>query len=197
MEITTKKIKLVAYALYVLLLVAFVGAALATPFLAFQSKELAYKSYDMFAPTCHQKLSRSQCIFRDTNGAYSFGDCTPQNGVFVENDGRQITSVRDGTIGYKVPICARDVALYGAMLLAAFIYPFVKKWDDPHVPPAIYFVLAIVPLGIDGAWQLLGTLNLVAPYESTNLIRTITGVIAGVAATWYIIPIIMNLINRD
>jgi uncharacterized membrane protein len=55
-----------------------------------------------------------------------------------------------------------------------------------------------VPIGLDGGLQLASDTGLVAfAYESTNMIRVITGGIAGLAASFYAIPVLMNMFSRN
>jgi len=189
-------IKKIFYLVYVLIFLVFIGGAIITPFVAFSDEKTARSLYDAYAQTCHQKLSRSFCVFEE-NSAFSFGDCTPQTGVFVNNDNRIIKSVMDGKVGYKIAVCSRDVGIYGAMVLAALFYPLFRKWDSGDVPPGIYLIILLIPLAIDGTAQLLGSFGIFGfYYESTNLIRLLTGVLAGAAITFYIIPLGMNIIDQ-
>ncbi len=91
-------------------------------------------------------------------------------------------------LGYKFPVCARDLAIYAAMLLGAFLLPFVMKVDTKTVPPLRYFIIALIPIGIDGGTQLIGLRT------STNELRIITGVIAGIVIPFYLIPMLNTFI---
>ncbi len=184
-----------AYLLYMLFFALLLGAIFITPLLSFSQDMGAF--YSGFSYTCHQKISRSLCLFSDGKG-YWVGDCTPQNGVFVDSveDRTQIKEVYGDVVGYKMPVCSRDLGLYLAMFIGGLAYPFVRRIDDRYVMPAIYLVAAMVPLGIDGTVQLLSDLGLLPfVYESTNEIRLLTGAIAGVAAAFYAIPILVNLVS--
>jgi uncharacterized membrane protein len=186
-----------AYAGYVIFFVVLVGSVFAVPFLAFSSDMGA--AYQAFSYTCHQKLSRSLCLFGGPDG-YWIADCTAQEGAFVtgSEDRTAVKVVADSVTGYKMPVCSRDVGLYGAMLLGGLIYPFVRRLEDGAMYPAIFLVLAIVPLGIDGSLQLVSELG-VLPfiYESTNLMRVATGAIAGFVAAFYAIPVLVNIVRPD
>ncbi len=79
--------------------------------------------------------------------------------------------------GHPMAICARDVGLYsglGVGLLAS------KHWK--LAPPGWLVVLCVLPMALDGGTQLLGL------RESTNILRLITGGLAGVPAAMYLIP---------
>ncbi len=74
-----------------------------TPFLAFNSSPAATTLYDdVFVYFCHQKISRSLCVFQGSSG-YFVADCTPQKGNYVSNDFKIIKVVQDGITGYKLP----------------------------------------------------------------------------------------------
>jgi len=181
-----------AYAAYIIMLLALVGAIVLTPFLAFTHD--VGVSYDAFGPTCHQKLSRSLCVFSD-GGGYWVADCTPQEGEYVtSSEDKEAIEVRNDSVqGFKMPVCARDIGLYGAMLLGGLAYPLLRRLDDVSVYPAIYLVLAIVPLAIDGGGQLVSEIGILPfVYESSNLMRLLTGGIAGFAASFYALPLILG-----
>ncbi len=88
--------------------------------------------------------------------------------------------VGDVTIGYKVAFCQRDVAIYGAILLAGLVFGLVRHQLKPL--PVWAFVLLLVPMGIDGITQLFGL------RESNWQLRTITGVLFGLASVWLAYP---------
>lgn len=86
----------------------------------------------------------------------------------------------DATIGYAVAICQRDVAIYGAILLAGLVFGLVRRWLKPL--PIWAFVLLLVPMGIDGITQLFGL------RESNWQLRVITGALFGLASVWLAYP---------
>jgi uncharacterized membrane protein len=89
--------------------------------------------------------------------------------------------VGDATIGYKVAICQRDVATYGAILLAGLVFGLVRRWLIKPLPIWV-FVLSLVPMGIDGTTQLFGL------RESNWQLRVITGALFGLASVWLAYP---------
>ena len=88
--------------------------------------------------------------------------------------------VGDATIGYKVAFCQRDVAIYGAILLAGLVFGLVRHQLKPL--PVWAFVLLLVPMGIDGITQLFGL------RESNWQLRTISGALFGLASIWLAYP---------
>jgi uncharacterized membrane protein len=187
----------VIYGIYMLFFAVLAGLLLAVPLLAFGSDQDAL--YGAFAYTCHQKLSRSMCVFSD-GAAYWLGDCLPQNGALVNTaaDRTAIKVAMDGVTGYKMPACARDFGIYGAMLLGALVYPLVRDIRDRSVWPAIWLIAALVPIALDGGIQLLSETGLLPfVYESSNTMRLFTGALAGIAASFYAIPLLMNMFCAD
>lgn len=85
---------------------------------------------------------------------------------------------------HQLPVCARDTAIYAAMLVGGLALPFFIDTKSRKVPPIWIFVLAMIPIGIDGTTQLLGL------RESTNEIRIITGGIIGFVIPFYLIPVL-------
>jgi len=68
----------------------------------------------------------------------------------------------------QMPFCARDVGLFVGLAAASGVATFVRYKINP------LFVLAgLVPIGVDGGLQL------VTEYESNNLLRVATGLLAG------------------
>ncbi len=71
--------------------------------------------------------------------------------------------------GNEMPYCARDFGLFVGMVIGLAII------TAKDIKVSFWFMIAsIVPLGLDG------TVQMFTIYESTNLIRLITGTIAGV-----------------
>lgn len=165
------------YSIYMALSLIFLGPIFIAPFLAEENFQLFNVIHDAYAPACHQFTTRSLCYF--SNG--SIGDCA-QPGANVSP--RQRVVVDGSVLGYKFPVCARDIALYSAMILGGVLFPLMRKIDDKVVPSFIYFVIALVPIALDGVTQLIGL------RESTNTLRIITGFIAGIVIPFYLIPIL-------
>ncbi len=177
----------------------FMSGIAITPLIMFTHPELGNALYHPgFSWACHQKLSRSICLFQDQNG-YSISDCTAQTGTYITNDQRIVASTKEGVTGYKFPVCTRDIAIYGFLLLGSIYMKFFKP--KANVPPAIWFILALIPMGIDGTLQLISNLGISLPiigaYESTNFMRFLTGGIAGIVASRYVVPVLDHLESRN
>ncbi len=176
--------KYLGYVVYMAIAALFLGPIFITPFIAESMPWLFEMLHGIYAPACHQLAERSLCYFEDR----SVDNCNRDN---ITVTGRQQVVDEHGVLGYKFPVCARDLAIYGAMILGGLVFPFIRRVDDRIAPPLIYFLIAIVPIALDGGSQLIGL------RESTNELRLITGSIAGIAVPFYVIPILnMFILGR-
>ena len=173
------------YILFVAFLLLLNGAVFLVPYAASTGDAGAPLMYAAFGPTCHQLTSRSDCLFvSKADGSYSFGDCMKSDELSYSH----AEIVEDGgKIGYKLPVCSRDVAIYLAMLLGALVLPFVRRVESDSWPSKWLLVAACVPIAIDGFTQLVGL------RESSNFLRQVTGAIVGFALPFYIVPILNSL----
>jgi len=165
------------YKVYMAVLFLFTMPIFITPFLAARQDPLAGTLYVFYSFTCHQQVSRSICYFPDAG----IQDCSDAPAHY-----RAYEVEKGGMAGYPFPVCARDVGIYAAALLGGALLYFLRKSDDDVVPNPLWFIIALIPIGLDGGTQLLGW------RESTNLLRLATGGIAGFAFSFYCVP----LLNR-
>lgn len=201
------------------------------PFLIFAGYENISASLYNLHNSDHQWIYRSQCVFKDTRNNLLIDDCIIQgketesnistlytkngdpkyNGILTEYNQNQIGSnkaekvERNEMVGYKFANDTRDYAIYLPMFLVMLAYPFVIGKKNEIVPHWKWFLIALMPIGIDGTTQLLaGMFNEPGYYwlysfglkESTNLIRWITGGIAGIATGYYTVPMLNRMFNR-
>lgn len=75
----------------------------------------------------------------------------------------------------EMPFCARDVAIYTFMAVGVLltVFPTMPHYDRVNDLKWYWLVLALVPIGIDGTGQLFGL------WESTNVMRVLTGGLCG------------------
>ncbi|MFA5106341.1 MAG: DUF2085 domain-containing protein [Candidatus Micrarchaeia archaeon] len=164
-----------------------------TPLLGMGGYAIAPTLYLGFSATCHQLDSRSLCVY--PGGPHDFfhiSSCTPETGT-LELGKHDVVVSQYGT-GYKLPVCSRDVSIYLAMLVGTIIFPFFYRLDSKCLPDKWLLIAAAIPIGLDGGIQFLSDIGL-APfmYESTNLIRLITGGLIGIVIPFFLIPI-LNII---
>lgn len=163
------------YKVYMLAMFLFTMPVFLTPFLAASGSPAAGPLYSFYSFTCHQQVSRSICYFPEA-GIQDCSDVAAHYRAFEVRKG--------GLIGYPLPVCARDVGIYAAALLSGILMFFFRKTDASVVPNPLWFIIALIPIGLDGGTQLLGW------RESTNLLRLITGGIAGFAFSFYVVPLL-------
>ncbi len=102
-------------------------------------------------------------------------DMNPYAKFFYDSGDSNCHTIKERSFfinGNQMPFCARDMAIFFGMtfglLFALFIRIPLKWW---------WLIGGLVPIGIDGTVQLL------TPYESTNLMRVLTGGLAGIVTS--------------
>jgi uncharacterized membrane protein len=94
-------------------------------------------------------------------------------------------------MGYKLTLCARDIAIYSAIFVGGLMYacPPVRRRLRP-APIWLYALLGLGPIGLDGFSQLLGypPFNLWSPRETLPIFRVVTGALFGLLNVWLAFP---------
>jgi uncharacterized membrane protein/glutaredoxin len=156
--------------------------------------------YTAYSPLCHQLGFRSIYLFgpqvfypraaAGIDGMASFEDVTgiPQDDLWAA---RQYLGSEE--VGYKTALCARDVAIYAAIVGFIVIYGVTGRRIKP-LHWTLWLLLGIVPIGLDGFSQLFSQvgipgINELIPYrESTPFLRTFTGALFGFMTAWFGLP---------
>ncbi len=149
----------------------------------FYNSEIFDETQEGYKFLCHQMTSRSYCYFPQSK---SIEDCSISNEF---NPSKESIVEKEGKTGYKFPVCARDVGFYLFAFLGGIVLFFLNKYKSDEMPSPIWLIIAIIPMGLDGGTQLIGL------RESTNIIRLITGSIAGIALPFYIVPMLNKLLK--
>ncbi|MFZ4816570.1 MAG: DUF2085 domain-containing protein [Phototrophicaceae bacterium] len=104
--------------------------------------------------------------------------------------------VGNEAMGYKMTICARDIAIYLALWLGGVLYALVRKRLRP-VPLWLWFLLGIGPIGIDGFSQLLSypPFELWPVRETLPFFRVLTGASFGFMNAWLGYPYLEMTFN--
>jgi uncharacterized membrane protein len=173
-------------ALFILGVGVFSALPIAAPLLSLAGRDRAASAiYVAYRVTCHQLPHRSWFIAgRDTH--YDWDTVSAYMGFSA--DDREIQAfhkpIRDPELGYQVAYCQRDTATWMTLWAAAVAYAAVRHRRRIKALPIWAYLLALVPLAVDGGIQMLGI------HESTPLNRTVTGALFGGATAWLILPML-------
>ena len=154
--------------------------------------------YVVYGRLCHQLAFRSWFIFGEQN-AYprdianvdlpmTFEEAT---GIHPFDIDAANQFVGNEILGYKLALCQRDMAIYGAILAFGIIFSLTGK-RIPSLPIWWWFILGIIPIGLDGVSQIISQLpwDITPVRESTPLLRAITGSLFGFSTAWFGYPIV-------
>lgn len=156
--------------------------------------------YTVYSPLCHQLAFRSFFLFGEqlyyprelahVPDVLSYEEITGSQTINLVEARQFIGNER---LGYKVALCQRDVAIYGAILLFGFLFSVLGRRVKQI--PWYLWIAGLVPIGFDGLSQLPGLMRSVMPSwivirESTPILRLITGGIFGWMTAWYLFPLI-------
>jgi uncharacterized membrane protein len=193
-------------AVFNLFLLLYVGI----PFLAPVFKKVNWNGpaeviYKIYHPLCHQWAFRSFFLFGE-QPYYPHAAAKVQNILSFEQVSN-ITDVNDPgrlqarqfegspLLGYKVALCERDVAIWGAMALYGLIFAITGR-RLPKMHWVIWILVGLIPVGLDGFSQLFSQIpstfiRTLLPYrESTPFLRILTGFIFGFTTAWFMFPLI-------
>jgi uncharacterized membrane protein len=177
-------------AVFNLALLIYVGLPFLAPVLFYTGSEGAANTlYRIYNNVCHQYPIRSWFLY-GMQAAYR-----PGGTLLPEAVHKDPLFLGGPELGYKVAFCQRDVAIYASMVLGGLIFGVLRKRRDlPPLPVWAYLVFGILPMGLDGGYQLLSQLvtmikpGLLPVYESGPLARTITGALFGLSSVALVYP---------
>jgi uncharacterized membrane protein len=154
--------------------------------------------YRFYGLVCHQLAFRSWFIFgdqpaypREAAGVDNLLPYSIATGMSEEDELSARQFVGNQTVGYKVALCERDVAIYGGILLFGLIFSITGRKIKP-LPWYLWLLVGIIPIAIDGFSQLLSQppLNMFPYRESTPFLRSVTGFLFGFTTAWFGYPIV-------
>ena len=162
--------------------------------------------YTVYSPLCHQFGFRSFFLYGeqayyplaearmnhviDFETASGIHDLHGANG-YARLEARQY--VGNETVGYKVALCERDVAIYAAILFFGLLFAATGR-RMPQLHWLLWILLALGPVGLDGFSQLFSQFefswlqNLLPYRESTPYLRVLTGAMFGFFTAWFAYP---------
>jgi len=187
--------------LFNVLVLLYVGLPFLAPVLMKAGATLPARAiYAIYSPLCHQLGFRSFFLYGEQlyyprelahlDVPLTYEDITNTSAVDVV-EARNFRG--NEVIGYKVALCQRDIALWGAMLVFGLIFAATGR-RIRGIPWYVWIALGLVPIGLDGGTQLVSMLtfmeNILPARESTPLLRVITGGLFGLLTVWFLYPMI-------
>lgn len=154
--------------------------------------------YRVYGFTCHQMAFRSFFLFGEQSayprqaagvpGLTTYGQAT---GLDESDQWAAREFIGNEQLGYKVAVCERDVAIYGGIVLFGVLFGLTGR-RLRAVPWYVWILLGIIPMGLDGASQLISQppFNLIPYRESTPFLRTLTGGLFGFMTAWFGFPLV-------
>ncbi len=182
-----------------LILFLYVGIPFLAPvFMKAGSPIAARVVYTIYKPLCHQLPYRSFFLFGEQavyprelahmDGLRTYEAVSGKNAADVMA-AREF--VGDESLGYKVALCERDVAIWGSLLGFGLVFMLSGR-RIKALPWLIWLLLGVIPMGLDGGSQLLGFLSNMPVWfpvrESTPFLRVITGTLFGLTTAWFVFP---------
>jgi uncharacterized membrane protein len=160
--------------LYVLLPV------LAPVLMAVGAPQVGRLIYFAYRPACHQLPERTFFLFGpqpsySLDELWATGTVDPAAGLLARQ-----RFLGTAQIGWKMAICQRDIAMYGALFVGGLVFGLLRKRLRPL--SLLGYALCLVPMFIDGSTQLVGL------HESTPLLRVLTGTVVGLGTVWVLYP---------
>ena len=156
----------------------------------------------IYRPQCNQLPHRSWFLF-GPQFTYTPLEIMELAGIGVLQDPRQAgTFVGNESMGYKMALCERCTAIYGAIFIFGLLYALGRRRVRP-LPWWAYIGFGLVPMLLDGGYQFLSyALPLfwpdcpIAPYETTPAMRLITGALFGLATVWLAYPLVQETMDE-
>lgn len=162
--------------------------------------------YTIYKPLCHQFGFRSFFLFGEQafyplseagiRGAITFEEATGISGLENPASYSRVEArnfLGNETLGYKMALCERDMAIYTSIFLFGVLYALSgRRVKSLHW--MLWIVIGLGPIGLDGFSQLFSQMEWswlarVLPYrESTPLLRVLTGGLFGFATAWFAYP---------
>lgn len=201
MKLKTPRLIILIFSLICLFYV--LGAFLAPIILRNGNYILGNGIYEVYGKFCHQRVERSLFLFGKDH-FYSIKQLKeerflPQEDTtnsYVEYFGHNFNG--NDTVGYKVAICIRDIALYGTVGVFGLLFAFwgkIKRYN-----PILIYAL-ITPIFIDVFIQIIIEIFKIQPvpywfldsYEK----RIITGILAGCGLIFLLSNILVNSLTKS
>lgn len=190
-----------------LFMILYVGLPILAPVLMKAGATLpANVLYTIYKPLCHQFGFRSFFLFGEQAyyplaearipGLKTFEEVTgfedlENPAAFSRFQARQF--IGNETVGYKLALCERDVAIYGSIVFFGLMFALTGRRLKP-LHWMLWVLIGMGPIGLDGFSQLFSQMEWpwlasILPYrESTPLLRVLTGALFGLTTAWFAYP---------
>lgn len=167
------------------------GAVLAPILMAAGLSTPASALYTLYSFACHQLPQRSFFLFGE-HPTYTLEDLRGRVGLAgLPGYPWPRRFIGDPEIGWKIALCQRDLAIYGAMALTATAMLLRKRPWRP-LPLWAFLTIGLLPIALDGGSQwisyVLALLGPFTPRESTPFLRVVTGALFGITFVWAFFP---------
>ena len=159
--------------------------------------------HTIYRPMCHQLPQRSWFLF-GPKLAYRLEELMEFAGTAAVPSRWTAAFVGSEGVGYKVALCQRDIAIYGAIGLSGLAYGLSRRYRK--VRPLswwLYIVVGVLPMLVDGGYQLVTNAIPalfpsfpITPHETTPLLRVITGSLFGWATVWLAYPYVQETMEE-
>ncbi|HOZ38457.1 MAG TPA: DUF2085 domain-containing protein [Anaerolineaceae bacterium] len=196
-------------ALINIILALYVGLPILAPvMMRLGQVEPAKTIYGLYRPLCHQLAYRSFFLFGEQvhyplevpagSDRLTYSQISGNSGENIQLASKFVGNER---AGYKIALCQRDVAIYGSLLLFGIVFALTGRKLKPLLW-WLWILLAIGPMGLDGVWQLVSSLQLpflswLPVHESTPFLRVLTGAAFGWFTAWFGIPTIEETVSEE
>ena len=189
-------------ALFNILALLYVGLPTLAPVLMYLgAKGPALAIHLIYRPLCNQLPQRSWFLF-GPQFAYTWPELVERVGADALVNRWSSAFVGNEAVGYKMALCQRCTAIYGAIFLFGLFYALGRRRVRP-LPWWAYVGLGLLPMALDGGYQLLSyALPILLPhapiitYEATPLTRTLTGGLFGLATAWLAYPLVQETMDE-
>lgn len=162
------------------------GAYVILPFLAPIFMQMGWTLpagliYGVYSFACHQLPDHSYFLFGPAAAPRAL-ELMAAGAPTEDNLALFRSYIGNAEVGYKVALCQRDVAIYGAVFVAGLAYALLRRLRRLRAPSLKIYALLLIPIAVDGLTQLIGL------RESNWWLRSATGAIFGVASVWLAYP---------
>jgi len=149
--------------------------------------QLSYRSIFLFGEQYVYPRAAARIAGLETyDQATGFGEASTVEDLLAAR-----TFVGNDTVGYKIALCQRDVAIYAGILAFGLLFAITGR-RLPSLPWYLWVLVGILPIALDGFSQLFSQppLEFIPFRESTPFLRLLTGFLFGYTTAWFGYPLV-------